>query len=276
MKPYQIKANKVLWFSDYHQNTRWVSHILELEKGNYDHIIFGGDEFDTHESTDKVSSIKETARFALDLVNGKFGPSTCLIGNHLLAYAESWFANSKYSHKHNIINSCSGFTNSKSMEINKIFKWEDYQKYQLFCEFGGYLISHAGFHPSFWNFYKTREENLASLWDESKDAFNSISVKPSHLFGCGEARGGKLKAGGPCWLDFLEEFTDNEEIGPQLIGHTSYYNTVRYKNKSYCCDGRQTTYALLDSSGKIEFKSTIAGELNIIEEKGWQYNGWVN
>jgi len=276
MKTYQVKANKVLLFSDYHQNIKWVKHILELEKDNYDHIIFAGDEFDTHESTDKISGIKETARFAVDLVNGKFGPSTCLIGNHLLSYAESWFANSKYSHKHNIINSCSGFTNSKSIEINKIFKWEDYQKYQLFCEFGGYLISHAGFHPSFWNFYKTREENLNSLWDESKDSFNSISIKPSRLFGCGEARGGQLKAGGPCWLDFLEEFTDNEEIGPQLIGHTQNHNTIRFKGKSFCIDGGQTTYALLDSSGKIEFKSTISGELNIVEETGWQYNGWIN
>jgi len=276
MKPYQVKANKVIYFSDYHQNTTWVSHILELEKGNYDHIIFGGDEFDTHQSTNEVSNIKETAHFAVDLINGKFGPSTCLIGNHLVAYAESWYANSKYSNKHNIFNSCSGFTNSKSMEINKIFKWEDYQKYQLFCEFGGYLISHAGFHPSFWNFYKTRGENLISIWDESKDAFRSISIKPSRLFGCGEARGGTLKHGGPIWCDFAEEFLHTEEIGPQLIGHTSCHNTVRYKDKSYCCDGQQTTYALLDSSGKIEFKSTIAGELNIIEEKGWQYNGWVN
>ena len=104
----------------------------------------------------------------------------------------------------------------------------------------------------------------------------SISIKPSHLFGCGEARGGQLKAGGPCWLDFLEEFTDNEEIGPQLIGHTQNHNTIRFKGKSFCIDGGQTTYALLDSSGKIEFKSTISGELNIVEETGWQYNGWIN
>lgn len=275
MKPYQINAKKVIYFSDYHQNIQWVKNILELEKGNYDHIIFGGDEFDTHLSTKEVAGIKETANFALDLLHGKFGPSTCLIGNHLLAYAESWYANSKFSNKHHIINSCSGFTNKKSMEINKIFKFEDYKKYQLFCKFGGYLISHAGFHPSFWNFYKTREENLDILWEKSKDDFGSISIKSSSLFGCGTARGGQLKYGGPCWCDFTDEFADDEAIGPQLVGHTSCDNTVRFKGKSYCCDGNQTTYALLDSYGKIEFKSTAKESFKIEEELGWQNTGWI-
>ncbi len=256
MKPYQVNASRAIIIPDSHQDIAWVKGILEREKGNYNHIITLGDEFDSHKSFPEVAGIKETAQFAISLQEGAYGPITQIVGNHSLAYMESWAANSKYSHKHHLYNYCGGFTNSKSIEINKIFKWENWRKYQLLCEFGGYLISHAGFHPSFWNFYKTKEENLDELWDESDDALRSISIKPSRLFGAGQARGGQLKWGAVCWLDFNEEFEDNAELPPQIVGHTVSQNTIKQKGRSYCIDGFQNTYIILNKDGNFEVKTT--------------------
>lgn len=256
LKPYQVNASRAILIFDSHQNILWAKEIFEREKGNYDHIITGGDEFDSYKKFPEVAGIKETAQFVISLQEGAYGPITQLIGNHNIAYMECWAANSRYSHKHHIYNGHSGFTNSKSIEINKIFKWENWRKYQLFCEFGGYLISHAGFHPSYWNFYKTKEENLDALWDEADDALRAVSIKPSRFFGCGQVRGGQLSYGSPIWLDWEEEFVDNLELPPQIVGHTQAENTIRRIGRSYCIDGAQTTYALLSNDGKIEFKTT--------------------
>lgn len=252
MKPYQIDAQKCLIIPDSHQDIKWIQAILERERGNYDHIITLGDEFDSYKSYPEVASTKEMARFVIDLQNGSRGPVTQLLGNHNLAYAESWASNSRFSHKKHLFNSCSGFTNSKAIDINKIFKWENWQKYQLFAEFSGYLISHAGFHHSFWNFYKTKEENLDGLWEEAREAIQSISIKPSRLFGCGQVRGGQQKVGGPCWLD-ESEYEDHEEMPKQLFGHTRS-DFVREKGKGVCIDCGQTVYAVLGSDGEIEIK----------------------
>jgi len=280
-KPYQIQAERCLVLGDIHQDLAYAKTAIEREKGNYDHIITLGDEFDTHKSTE-VAGIKETALFVKSLCEGDFGPITQILGNHSAPYMECWSANQRYSHKHHLLNKCGGFTNSKSIEINKILSWDNWRKFQLFAEFGGFLLSHGGIHPSFWNFYKTREENLDSLWEEADDALRSISIKPSRLLEAGQARGGRALIPGLIWQDWTEEHQYDEEIGPELIGHTQQYNTVRYKfsadksKKTYCLDGSQTTYALLDKNGVIEFKSIVPGEINIIEETGWQYNGWVN
>jgi hypothetical protein len=273
MKSYQINVKKCLIIPDVHQDVEWVMSILEKEKGNYDHIIFTGDYFDTHKSTEQVSG-KETARFVKGLCDGIFGPVTICVGNHDIGYMESWSANQKFTHKHHILNSCSGFTNSKSIEINKILKWEDWRKFQLFTEFGGYLFSHAGMHPSFWNFYKTREENLDSLWEEADDALRSVSIKPSRLFVAGQSRGGPAPVGGLIWQD-IDEFEDNEEMPPQIFGHT-VGNNPRRKGRSYCLDSGQKTYGLLDKVGNLRIKSIHGdGSAQIEEWSGWRYNGWV-
>jgi hypothetical protein len=274
IKPYQISAERVIIIPDWHQDKNFIVQALEKERGNYDHIITLGDEFDSHKSTKEVVGIKETARFVLELQSGLYGKITQLIGNHNLGYMESWSANQKYSHKRHLFNSCSGFTNSKSIEINKILKWENWRKFQLFCEFGEFLISHAGLHPSFWNFYKTKEENLDSLWDEADDALRSISIKPSRLFGCGQARGGQLSYGGPCWLDEIEmeEAGNHSEIPPQICGHSSY-DLPRKIGQNYILDCGQTVYALLDKDGNLEIKQVNGKEAEILNGTSGKYSG---
>jgi hypothetical protein len=166
---------------------------------------------------------------------------------------ESWFANQKFSKKRSLNNACSGFTNSKAIEVNKILSWENWRKFELFCEFGGYIISHAGIHPNFWNFYKSREDNLRALWDEGEEALQTIGIKQSPLFEAGVARGGRSPFGGIAWLDFSSEFVDNIEIGPQLVGHSQ--SVAPSKNgESWCLDCGQTTYAMLGNNGHLAMR----------------------
>ena len=276
IKPYQINAGKCLVISDIHQEiARYAKLVVEREKGNYDHIICTGDFYDSHKPHKEINGIKDTARFVKDLVNGTYGPATVCIGNHDIGPMECWSANQKYSHKRHMFNYCGGFTNSKSIEINKILSWEDWRKFQLFCEFGGFLISHSGFHPSFWNFYKTKEDNLDSLWDEADDALRSVSIKPSRLFAAGQSRGGPAPVGGIIWCD-LDEFEDNEEMSPQIFGHTVGDNPRR-KGRSYCLDSGQKTYGLLDKTGNLQIKSIHGdGSVQVEEWSGRKYNGWAN
>jgi hypothetical protein len=256
-KPYQIQADSCLILPDIHCDTNWAKFVMEKERGNYSHVIFLGDFFDSHKKHPEVASAKETAKFVKEICENVYGSAIMLCGNHDISYMECWMANQRFSHKHFRHNLCGGFTNSKSIEINKILSWENWRKFSMFCEFGGYILSHAGIHPSFWNFYKTREENLSSLWEESEDALHSVSVKPSRLFEAGEARGGKARFGSPVWNDFVEEFEDNEEIGPQLVGHSVCENTIQTKGKSFCLDCAQSTYTILHKDGKLEFDSTL-------------------
>jgi hypothetical protein len=111
-----------------------------------------------------------------------------------------------------------------------------------------------------WNFYKTKEENLSYFWEQSKDALRSISIKSHELFGCGMARGGRNPVGGPCWLDFWMEFSDDINIPPQIVGHTQDSNTVKQSGRSYCIDGAQTTYIILKDTGEFEIKTTNNAE----------------
>lgn len=253
MHPYQISASSCLIIPDVHQDLEWVERVIAAEKGNFDRIIFTGDFFDSRKKHPLVSSTKEAAKFVKGLCAGSHGPVTILIGNHELPLMECWFANQKYSHKRFVRNACSGFTNSKSIEVNKILSWENWRKFELFCEFGGYVISHAGIHPNFWNFYKSREDNLRALWDEGEEALRTIGIKQSHLFEAGYARGGSSAFGGLVWLDFSDEFQDNTEIGPQLVGH-SQSDVLRKNGESWCLDCGQSAYVLLSKSGDLTIR----------------------
>lgn len=259
MNSYNIEATSCLLISDIHQDINFFLNVINKEKGNYDHIIFMGDFFDSYKSPPEVYGAKETAKFVKRIISGEFGNYTLLAGNHDLPYAECWKDNQSYKKKRFIFTSCSGYTNSKSLEINKVLTWDDWKKFQTFSYFGGYLISHAGFHPTFWNYYVGIESNLNLLWDSSEKAMSEISIIPNNLFECGQVRGGKSGVGGPFWLDWDYEFVDlsfseKDPISPpQIVGHTTKYNSIRKKGRSYCIDGHQNTYAILNKDGNIRF-----------------------
>lgn len=256
MKPFEIKAKSALILADIHQDINWVKTILEKEKGNFDTIISLGDEFDSFKSFPEVETVKNTAKFIIELQEGKYGPYFELMANHTCAYYEAHKYSSKFQSPKHLYNMCSGFTKSKSVEISKILKLQHWQQFHLFYTCNGYFISHAGLAQKFWNNYISKEENYDRLWEKSEEALKLINVCSHEILEPGLARGGKQIVGGLTWLDFSQEFVDDEQLPPQICGHTSEYNLIRKKNRSWCLDGTQTTYAILHDDGNLELKST--------------------
>lgn len=197
---------------------------------------------------------------------------TVLLGNHEAPIMESWGHNKKFGKKIPLLNWCSGFTNSKSIEFNKSMTWSQWEKVKLFQVVNGWLLSHAGFRENFWRPFATIEGNLESLWDEAVQALRLIQVRQDELLRCGFGRGGDRSWGGAIWCDWDTEFED-VLLPKQLVGHSHLTATVRKIGRSYCIDtGR--TYALIYRDGAIKLKNLIylktkneAGETIWVEEE---------
>ena len=266
MKPYEIQVEQCLVFGDVHEDLTYVKTAMDKERGNYDHIVFLGDEFDP--KNENAVGAKQTAKFIIEVQEGIYGPATQLLGNHPQQYMESWAANQRFSRHKDPLYTCGGFSNNRSIDINKILSWENWMKFQLFCNFGGYTLSHAGISEGLWNKALGREENLDALYTESRLALQNIAHSPSsRLLVAGQSRGGFHPIPGLTWCDFTDDFHDSIFIGPQICGHTRD-KTVRFKGESWCLDAGQTAYALLNNSGKLTLKS-IDGEPKIEEGRNW-------
>lgn len=255
MKPFEIKSKSCLLIFDWHQDVNWIKSILEKEKGNYDHIIWGGDEFDSFKSYPEVETAKNTAKFVVDIIDGKFGSSSLILGNHTACYYEAYKYSSKFQSPKHLYNMCSGFTKSKSVEISKVLKLQHWQQFHLFYVCNGFFISHAGLAQKFWNYYISKEENYDRLWEKCEESLKLINVCSHEILEPGLARGGKQIVGGLTWLD-ESEFVDFEECDAQIMGHSTLYNCARKHNRSYILDGEQTIYGILRDDGKLEIKST--------------------
>lgn len=256
MKPFEIKSKSCLLIFDWHQDVNWVKTIFEKEKGNYDYIIWGGDEFDSFKSYPEVETVKNTAKFVVDIIDGKFGPSSLILGNHSACYYEAHKYSSVFQSPKHLYNMCSGFTKSKSVEISKVLKLEHWQKFHLFYTCNGFFISHAGLAQKFWNYYISKEENYDRLWEKSEEALKLINARSHEILEPGFARGGKQTVGGLTWLNWEDEFVDFSEINPMIVGHSTSFNHIQKKGRSYNLDGTQTAYAILHDDGTLDLKST--------------------
>lgn len=286
---YRLKG-RALVLSDIHQNVDWVEEIMRREEGGFDFYVCLGDFFDSRKDSgsedDPCVLPKAMAQHLKEMIAGKYGKGYFTPGNHDLQYMESWWSVSKFHHApHYMRNSCGGFTKNKAKKINKILSWEDWRALKPFYMVNGWLCSHAGFLPSFFQPIVTLEENLQRLWGEIDLALEIINCSPSHYFDCGFSRRGNSHNPGPFWADFSEEFEDIPGI-PQIVGHTAKRNVIRQVGGSYCIDGYSQCYALIEPDGKIEFKSltkfngewmTQIPELVILPEnrgkisKNWKY-----
>ena len=272
---YEINAKRILVFGDLHQQIDWARRILGKEKNNYDFLIILGDFFDSFFSPPRVAGAAETAKFVLEIQSGKYGPYFLCLGNHEMPVMESWHDNQKYKKRHLHYNCCSGYTNSKSLEVNKIFKWGNWRNFHVFCKCQDIIFSHAGFSSKYLEQYHISldDNNLDNLWEETEDALEHISHGPSRIFDCGAARGGIHNVGGPLWADFNSEFTCVKDVS-QVFGHSmvmaptiayfdknkntitnSYYsfNAWDHKEISYNLDCSQSYYGILEN-GRFTFK----------------------
>lgn len=252
---WEIIGKRVLCISDIHQNLDWVAAILNAERGNYDHIVFLGDEFDSFWEPPKVASIKETANFIIEVQNGKYGPATQLLGNHNLSYLEAWRYSSKFRNPKFLFNACSGYTNSKSSAINTVLNWQDnWKKFKLFALANGWLLTHAGLRANNFRPFVSPEKSLRVLEEEFNQAINHVNVFPHHLFACGPSSGGTAVYGGPLWCR-PNEFED-ELPYPQVFGHThTGKNAAIQLGRCFDIDGGQSTYCIIYPDSRLELKS---------------------
>jgi hypothetical protein len=181
-----------------------------------------------------------------------------LVGNHDVPIIEGHRACRAHKNPPTPRNYCSGYSSSTAKKVNKVLDWSDWQRFELFKLVNGRLLSHAGFLGDFWVFDETAEQNLAALYKESRYAIETIASGDSRFWRCGIIRGGAAYYGGPIWLDWDHEFMDELPF-PQVCGHTGPRDgsPVRQKGTSYCIDGGQSTYALIQPDGSIQFKSIV-------------------
>lgn len=249
-KPWELNGESVLVVSDVHQRVSWIKAVLDHEAGNYDKFLLNGDIIDCHRDEEAgAAGVRETARFYAWLVDNH----NATLGNHDTPYCESYLANSRFAKKIHLLNPCSGYTNSKSIEFNKEMTVERWNKVKLFYVVNGWLVSHAGVNKHFWPQRDSIDASLAALWDQCDDTLRNLRGKGSELLQAGFGRGGSAQFAGLTWQDWSMEFDDELPL-PQLVGHTYCANTVRQIGRSFCVDGG-TTYAMIKRDGTITFKS---------------------
>jgi len=188
--------------------------------------------------------------------------ATYLIGNHDLAYYETSHHSRDYKKKHHINYICSGYTNNKSIEINKELTDEDWKEFEPFVLLNDkWLISHAGIRSELITPYfdgsKTIDDlekyQLEKLYNEGVESLNDCHILFNPIFGAGRDRGGLQLVGGITWLDwgnFENSFKFN-----QIVGHTTMYEYVREKNGSYCIDAEQTYYGIIERDNTFNYKN---------------------
>lgn len=259
-QPWQIIGQRVLVIPDVHQSVEWATAILEREQGNFDHVVFLGDFFDSHFSPPQVAGSEATAEFVKRIIDGVYGPATLLIGNHDLPIMQGYRACRAHKTPHPSL-VCSGYSSSTSKNAHKVLGWADWRRFELFKLVNGRLLSHAGFLGDFWVTGDTVENNLDALYRESQYALESIELGASRFWRCGDYRkdpdrkGPLIIFGGPVWCD-IREFRDELPLS-QIFGHSQKPNTIRQLGCSYCIDGGQSCYLLIEPDGSMKWGSAV-------------------
>jgi hypothetical protein len=240
------KGNKVLIFSDVHQNIEKFTKIISHEKADINICL--GDWFDSFfldSDSDCASASAELKEEFLSKPN-----NITLFGNHDLHY----FFNNKYTY-------CSGYENRKrdiikealGKDMNKVvdsFKW--------FVFIDEYLCTHAGLSNDFLSpTIQNNEDVYEYLANQVNDANIKIRTDQLHWFyGAGKARGGTEKKGGLVWLDFDREFAPIEGL-KQIVGHTYRKSgkVTEWRNTgNYCIDTDLNEWVTI-TNGKFEIKN---------------------
>jgi len=265
---------KSIIIPDIHQKTHLVESILKKEK-DFDEVVFLGDWFDSFQEPPVVTSFGDTCKFLKNLVlehplKEKF---VFLLGNHDVSYI--YYNNGPSDGYFPEIDGyfCSGFTKEKAQEFRSHFfdqgLKDDFfiENFKLAHRSQGFTLSHAGLHPDYVppkeGIKKVVEEVLPDVWRNFR---NLDHPRNTVLSGAGFARYGNVPIGGVLWLDWRAEFKTNEDIGPQIVGHTTVkepsckhmntplesWNLDTEKDYGIIRDGKVTTKPITISKRKKE------------------------
>ena len=181
---------KSLCIGDIHDQVDLVQAILDKYEKDFDEVVFVGDFFDSF-----GGGKKEAEKTAHWLKESLTHPNRKHIwGNHCMHY--KFFRNNQIKG--------SGYSRSKADAINKIMKWEDWNKLLFFYETQGFVISHAGIGEHLAHPIKGVDLKMikSACYEDYNNALNEGVA--SSVFRVGTARGGEYGKGGITWLDWSE------------------------------------------------------------------------
>jgi len=250
-----VGKGRVLVVPDIHQEVEWVRRLLRQEEGQWDHVVFLGDYFDTYKRPPEAATAVETAEYLLELKREFAGRSTFLLGNHDIPYLEVSRSVSRGLPFRRLVHPCPGFSPSEAETVGRLLGEGFFADCRLFVQALGYLLSHAGVHPTFWR------AGLPDITDpiESLEALCAIALEHVDqrrlaILGVGSARGGAQPVGGITWLDWRFEFEDAPALPPQIVGHTPSTQGPRWNGRSICIDGGQSCWLMLHPDGTPEVR----------------------
>jgi hypothetical protein len=223
---------KTIVISDLHNRVDWVEPFLSSL--TYDRVVFLGDYFDDFFDTNK--HIVAAAKWLSQSLEHE--DRIHLMGTH-----DMW-----YRFPTNIFLSASGNTEGKCKRINKILTPEDWNKLVLYHSEQGFLLTHAGLHPSI----STLKAIPSAAEKAMTDAKNG---KTNKLTEAGFARGGFSQSyGGITWLDWNVEFEPIPNVN-QIVGHTELekqnwipQQKITENSINYCIDTRNRHYGVLENN----------------------------
>lgn len=194
-----------LIISDIHNRVDWIEDALSNLAHN--RVVFLGDYFDSFYDT--VWMTEKTARW---LKHSLSQPNRIhLFGNHDMPYCRQV----------NEFARCPGYSDEKYRMINCFLNRNDWNKFKFIHEEQGWLLSHAGVHPSIFShpIHGPSIEWILKYCDQGLEAFNSNLFHPTyqHSSARGMSRTGDV--GGVTWLDWNHEFVAIPDL-KQIVGHT--------------------------------------------------------
>lgn len=232
---------------DIHQDHRFVEKVLERhDLRSLERLVFLGDYFDAKNPFFAVAeSLERTLSIILRLIRELGDRVVLLLGNHDVLYYFNREDSGLELTDRKQLYSYYGLPNRETLKvIASLDLTPMWERIVLAHLEQGFLCSHAGVTLDFWSRRRSIDENmdrLNRLLPCLLDAQGDISP----LFRAGFARGGDAERGGPLWLDWNQEFS--EEIGiPQIVGHTVGV-PFRKQGRSYCLDAQQQGYGLLNA-----------------------------
>lgn len=212
------EKNKILVFSDPHQEINRVEYILRKE--NYDIAVCLGDWFDSFTYNSEYD-VESTCRFLKKWVP-KDNFFTC-IGNHDIQYLHS-----------NNTTICSGYDQNKDLFITNCFgNFLPFirDKFKWYIWIDEFLCSHAGVNTYHFDPLMELTKDGVTKWLDKQIQYSELSLINGGrhwLYGAGQSRGGSQKVGGITWQDFDCEFIPIKGI-KQLVGHTPHNIILNHK-----------------------------------------------
>ena len=221
---------------DIHHKTDVVDAILahhpEIERR-----VFLGDIYDDFGDSPKI--MRRTAMWHKEMLRDR-ERNVFLLGNHDVTYMSGgWLT-------------CAGYSEAKQRAFDKVMSYSDWCVCLFSYEVNGWLLSHAGYHPSLYSQSRTertiRERRAVGYVEAHK-----YGDRPA-LLEAGRARGGRAGVGGVTWLDWEREFAPIPGV-KQIVGHTSG-SVPRSKGDNVCLDCHLAWYGVIRRNGTLELHET--------------------